>query len=280
VSVLPVNDPIRLAEDIASLDLLSHGRVDVGVGRGYQPHEFAGFGVDINSTKARFWEALEVICGVWTQESFSFDGDFYSYHDIELLPRPMQQPHPPVWVAAGSPGTAEDAASRGYAFSGAPFASARSPESISEQLDRFRSTFRAAGHGEPPADLPHVVWCHVADTTAEALANAEAGMKLKLDSATKVWTPPGTTGYEAIAEVGKFLATATIDQLDEVAIFGDPDRCRERVETYASAGVEHLMLYFDWGGLSHDKTIHAMELFAEGVIPHFADTSQAATPST
>ena len=71
VSILPVNDPIRLAEDLASRDLLRQGRVDVGVGRGYQPHEFAGFNVDINTTKDRFWEALEVIRGVWTEEQFS-----------------------------------------------------------------------------------------------------------------------------------------------------------------------------------------------------------------
>ena len=96
-------------------------------------------------------------------------------------------------------------------------------------------------------------------------------MKLKLDSATKVWTPPGTKGYEAMAEIGKFLATATIDQLDELSIFGDPDRCRERVEVYKSAGVKHLMLYFDWGGLSHAETVHALELFAEGVMPHFSE---------
>jgi len=272
VSVLPVNDPIRLAEDIAALDLLSHGRVDVGVGRGYQPHEFAGFNVDMNTTKARFWEALDVMCGVWTQDSFSFDGEFYSYRDIELLPRPLQQPHPPVFVAAASPGSAEDAARRGFAFSGAPFASARSPEQIAEQLERFRSTFRAAGHGDPPEVLPHVVWCHVADTTDEALINAEVGMKRKLDSAAKVWTAPGTKGYDAVAEVGKFLATATISQLDELSIFGDPERCRERVADYASAGVEHLMLYFDWGGLSHQQTIHGLELFADGVMTHFPDT--------
>lgn len=271
VSILPVNDPIRLAEDLASLDLLSQGRVDVGVGRGYQPHEFAGFNVDINTTKARFWEALEVIRGAWTQEQFSYEGDFYQYRDIDLLPRPIQQPHPPVWVAAASPGSAEEAASRGYAFSGAPFGSARSAKEIRTQLDMYDQVFRDAGHGEPPRDLPHVVWCHVADTTAQALANAERGMKLKLDSATKVWTPPGTKGYEAMAEIGKFLATATIDQLDELSIFGDPSRCRERVEVYKSAGVKHLMLYFDWGGLSHTETIHALELFSEGVMPHFSD---------
>jgi alkanesulfonate monooxygenase SsuD/methylene tetrahydromethanopterin reductase-like flavin-dependent oxidoreductase (luciferase family) len=122
-----------------------------------------------------------------------------------------------------------------------------------------------------------VVWCHVADTTDKASINAEVGMKRKLDSATKVWTAPGTTGYDAVAEAEIFLATATIGQVDELSVFGDPERCRQRVADYASAGVERLMLYFDWGGLSHQQTIHALELFADGLIPHFPDLPQAAT---
>src|SRR5215470_172137 len=123
VSVLPVNDPIRIAEDMAALDLLSHGRVSFGVGRGYQPHEFAGFNVALETTKERFWECLEVIRLAWTQERFSYHGKFYHYDDIALLPQPVQKPLPPIWVAAASPGSAEEAARRGYAFCAAPFAS-------------------------------------------------------------------------------------------------------------------------------------------------------------
>ncbi|MGH8009368.1 MAG: LLM class flavin-dependent oxidoreductase, partial [Candidatus Binatia bacterium] len=223
VSVLPVNDPIRLAEDLAELDLLSHGRVCVGVGRGYQPQEFAGFNIPIESSKERFWECLEIIHGVWTQESFSYDGQFYHYRDIALMPRPLQQPHPPIWVAAASPGSAEEIGRRGYAFSSAPFASSPSPEEIAGQLARYRHAFTAAGHGTPPTDLPHVFWTHVADTTEEAWKTAEAGMKRKLGSSTKVWAKPGTGGYDAFAKVGQFLATATIEQIDVLSIFGDPE---------------------------------------------------------
>jgi hypothetical protein len=110
----------------------------------------------------------------------------------------------------------------GSAFCAAPFASSPSPEEIAAQLSRYRQTFSGAGHGNPPEDLPHVFWTYVADTTEQALREAEAGMKRKLGSATKVWAKPGSGGgYDAFARVGQFLATATIEQLDALSIFGE-----------------------------------------------------------
>lgn len=273
VSVLPVNDPIRLAEDLAALDLISHGRVCFGAGRGYQPHEFAGFNVAVETTKERFWECLEVIRLAWTQEQFSYAGQFYHYENIALLPRPVQKPTPPIWVAAASPGSAEDAARKGYAFSAAPFASGPSPEEVADQLKRYREVYVAAGHGEPTADIPHVFWTHVADTTAQALKEAEAGMKRKLGGSTKVWVKPGVRGYETFAKVGQLLATATIDQLDTMAIFGDPQRCVEKIKRYEAVGVTHLLLMFDWGGFPQQTVFHDMELFATTVMPHFHTTT-------
>ena len=269
VSVLPVNDPIRLAEDIAALDLLSGGRVCFGAGRGYQPHEFAGFHVAMESSKERFWECLEIIRLAWTQERFSYDGKYYHYEDIALLPRPLQKPTPPIYVAAASPGSAEEIARRGYAFSCAPFASSPSPEEVAAQLARYRQTFAAAGHGLPTDDLPHIFWTHLEDSTEQALKEAEAGMKRKLGSATKVWVNPGVSGYETFAKIGQFLATATIEQLDALSLFGDPARCLAKIEKYRAAGLTHLLLMFDWGAMPQRTIFHSMELFAKHVMPHF-----------
>jgi alkanesulfonate monooxygenase SsuD/methylene tetrahydromethanopterin reductase-like flavin-dependent oxidoreductase (luciferase family) len=271
VSVLPVNDPIRLAEDLAELDLMSHGRVVFGAGRGYQPHEFAGFHVAMETAKERFWECLDVIRLAWTREQFSYNGRFYSYEDIALLPRPVQEPSPPIFVAAASPGSAEEAARRGYAFTCAPFASSPSPEEVASQLMRYRGIYRASGYGEPPDDLPHVFWTHVSETTAQALREAEAGMKRKLGGATKVWVKPNVSGYETFAKIGQFLATATIEQLDGLSIFGDPPRCLDKVKRYEAAGVKHLLVMFDWGGMPQRTIFNSMELFAKYVMPHFCD---------
>ena len=248
-----------------------------GVGRGYQPHEFAGFNVAPETTKERFWECLEVIRLAWTQEQFSYSGEFFHYEDIALLPHPVQKPTPPIWVAAASPGSAEEAARRGYAFSAVPFASGPSPEEVADQLARYRQAYRAAGHGEPTEDIPHVFWTHVANTTEQALQEAEAGMKRKLGGSTKVWVKPGVKGYETFAKVGQFLATATIDQLDTMAIFGDPQRCIEKIKKYEAVGVTHLMVMFDWGGFPQSTVFHDMELFAKYVMPHFQQTGQQPT---
>jgi alkanesulfonate monooxygenase SsuD/methylene tetrahydromethanopterin reductase-like flavin-dependent oxidoreductase (luciferase family) len=271
VSVLPVNDPIRLAEDVAELDLLSNGRVCFGAGRGYQPHEFAGFNIAMESSKERFWECLEIIRLAWAQEQFSYAGKFYHYENIALLPRPLQKPIPPIWVAAASPGSAVEIARRGYAFSCAPFASSPSPEEVGAQLLRYRQTFVESGYGNPTDDLPHVFWTYVADTTDQALREAEVGMKRKLGSSTKVWVKPGVSGYETFAKIGQFLASATIEQLDALSIFGDPARCVEKIKKYYAAGLTHLLLMFDWGAMPQRTIFHSMELFAKYVMPHFQE---------
>ena len=277
VTVLPVNDPIRIAEDIAALDLMSHGRSCFGVGRGYQPHEFAGFHIAAETTKERLWECLEVIRLAWTREQFSYHGKFYQYEDLALLPRPLQKPTPPIWVAAASPGSAEEAARRGYAFSAVPFASGPSPEEVAGQLARYREAYVAAGHGEPPEDIPHVFWSHVTESTDQALREAEAGMKKKLGGSTKVWVKPGVSGYETFAKVGQFLATATIEQIDTMAIFGDPQRCVERIRQYQAVGVNHIMVMFDWGGMPQKTVFRSMELFAKHVMPNFRGVQSGQT---
>jgi alkanesulfonate monooxygenase SsuD/methylene tetrahydromethanopterin reductase-like flavin-dependent oxidoreductase (luciferase family) len=275
VNILPINDPIRLAEDMAELDLLSHGRVCFGAGRGYQPHEFAGFQIPMESAKERFWECLEIIRKAWSEEQFSYRGKFYDYEGIALLPTPVQKPAPPIYVAAASPGSAEEAGRRGYTFACAQFASTPTPAEAAAQIARYREAYIDAGHGEPPDDLPHVFWTHVADSTAQALKEAEAGMKRKLGGATKVWVKPGVAGYETFARIGQFLASATIEQLDALSIFGDPPRCVKKIRKYQAAGLSHLMVMFDWGGMPQQTIFHAMELFAREVMPHFTRNSEA-----
>src|SRR5206468_2861046 len=112
VAILPFHDPRRLAEDYAMLDVLSEGRLDFGVGRGYQPAEFAGFGVSMADSRARFNEALQIIEGLWTNDVFSYHGDHFRFDDLSLYPRQVQAP-PPIWMAAVSPESFDLAAQAG-----------------------------------------------------------------------------------------------------------------------------------------------------------------------
>ncbi|MBA3347195.1 MAG: LLM class flavin-dependent oxidoreductase, partial [Actinobacteria bacterium] len=116
VNILPFNNPVRMAEDYAMVDVLSNGRLDYGVGRGYQPDEFAMLGLGDRQETSReiFQESLEVITGLWTHEQFSYSGKYYTLDHAELHPRPIQKPHPPVYVAAISPETFGLIAEKGY----------------------------------------------------------------------------------------------------------------------------------------------------------------------
>src|SRR5690349_1632389 len=100
-NLLPVHDPIRLAEELAMLDCISAGRIISGFARGI-PREYHVFGVPLEESRARFEECYDVITGAWTQDVFNFDGKFFHYRDVALWPRPLQQPHPPVWVPVTS----------------------------------------------------------------------------------------------------------------------------------------------------------------------------------
>ncbi len=188
----------------------------------------------------------------------------------------MQKPAPPIYVAAASQGSAEEAGRRGYPFACAQFAAAPTPQEVASQIERFNQSYIEAGHGEPPDDLPHVFWTHVADSATQALDEADLAMKRKLGSSTRQWVKPGVAGYEAFARLGQFLATATIEQLDALSIFGDPPRCVEKIRKYWQIGLKHLMVMFDWGGMPQRTIFHSMELFAKYVMPYFTDEEQRA----
>ena len=113
VVVLPFHHPVRVAEDWATLDHLSRGRVDVGIGRGNQPAEFKGFDVPMDEAEQRFSEALDILRRAWTEESFSYDGKFWRFPEIEVLPKPYTKPHPPLWQAALSDYTVQKVIDRG-----------------------------------------------------------------------------------------------------------------------------------------------------------------------
>src|SRR3954471_2055517 len=125
VSLAPFYNPLRLAEEVALLDVLSGGRVNWGAGRGFARVEFENFGVNPDESTSRFHEAVEIVLRAWTEERLSFAGKHFRFDGVEVLPKPMQQPHPPVWMAATSESSLDWAASRGFSILMDPHASHR-----------------------------------------------------------------------------------------------------------------------------------------------------------
>ena len=146
VVVLPFHNPIRVAEDFAFLDLMSDGRVDLGVGRGYQPLEYRGFGMDSKQEQSReiFDEAVRLVRACWTQERVTFKGKHYKVEDLAVRPKPLQQPHPPIYMACLSPATFALAGRYGFnvLMSGA---FGLSPEGAKQGIADYRAARKAAG---------------------------------------------------------------------------------------------------------------------------------------
>ena len=146
VVVAPFAHPLRIAEEWAMVDILSGGRLEFGIGRGYQPKEFRGLGVSMEKTRERFDEAVEVIRRAWTDERVTFEGEFFQVRDLHVLPRPLQKPHPPLWTAAVSPDTYTLAARRGFKILTAP--SFTPWDLLRKNFDAYRAAWREKAAGQ------------------------------------------------------------------------------------------------------------------------------------
>jgi alkanesulfonate monooxygenase SsuD/methylene tetrahydromethanopterin reductase-like flavin-dependent oxidoreductase (luciferase family) len=271
VVLLPLQHPVRIAEQAALVDMLSEGRLLLGLGRAYQPKEFAGFGMDPAESRERFNEGLEMLIGTFTQDNFSYEGKFWSCNDVTLFPKPVQQPHPPIYMAAVSPPSYQLAAEKGLAILRAPRFT--SIETVEEQWALYGEFMRTAGHDPMAFDQPLLMQTYVAEDDATAKAEAEEHAMWYHDLFQKV-LPGGqdtavNPGYEFHDTVRKAHARVGYDDLSNWgSAFGDPENVAERVLTYARhGGANHWMAEMRFGGLSHDQTMRSMRLFAEEVMP-------------
>ena len=273
VVVLPLNHPIRIAEDYAFLDLLSDGRVDLGLGRGYQPHEYQGFAVDQSRSRDIFRESVEVIQKAWTEEKFSYQGEFYQFEDVEVRPKPLQQPHPPIWMASLSPETFDLCGRYGYNLLCAPIFGFDVNKGA-EQIQQYRDALKA--HGRDPADyqIAGLTMTYVADTTQQALEEFQEGVMWYMRTFAKyVSTPKGQPAiptYEMYAQIRDLLELAEWDRIVNAGavVCGSPDEVVNRLgEISELCGFTEHLGWTRIGGLAHDKVMHHMELMGSKVIP-------------
>jgi alkanesulfonate monooxygenase SsuD/methylene tetrahydromethanopterin reductase-like flavin-dependent oxidoreductase (luciferase family) len=235
VIVLPWHNPVLLAEQAATLDLISGGRFDFGVGKGYRHNEFAGFCIAPEEAQARFEESIEVMTRAWTSRArFSHRGRFWQFEDIVVEPPPAQQPHPPLWVAAGSTPSIRRAAERGFNLLLDQYAS---PEQIAERITLYRCVREASGHGFHPMQVAVARQLHVAKDKAEAeAALARAG---KITQRTvDVSRTPGS----AVAGSHVLSYAATPGATEANALYDTPDRIADKLEALHRAGVEYVLL--------------------------------------
>ena len=278
---LALRHPVRLAVQLALLDNLSHGRLDVGVGRGslYNEYEFVGYGLRSDDSRERSTEALEILTRAWTEAPFAYQGKFFQVSLPALRPRVYQRPHPPIWRSVV---TAASFAECGRL--GAPILTSRIPlESIGARLRLYEDGLIAGGHPEPVRERLRrdvAVWRHVYVAPSQAQAEDELAATLghtrrhmlharaahnpddyRVDPAVvNPFNDPRVSEDEAI----RFsLATG--------ALCGTPDRVAEQLAALRDAGVHHLLAQMSFGYLGHERIVASMRSFGERVMPAFRE---------
>ena len=270
------------------LDLLSGGRVDLGVGRGYQPHEFAGYGVDQTRSSDMFRESVELIQRAWTQERFSYEGEFYQVHDLEVRPKPLQKPHPPIWMASLSPESFELCGRYGFNLMCAPVFGF-DVNGGAALIEQYRTALRNHGRDPKQYEIAGLIMTYVAETTQQALSDFQDAVMWYMRTFAKYIAPPkGTPAvktYEFYTAARDMLASAEWERIVAAGsvVCGSPDQVAERIaEIHELCGITHYLSWTRIGGLAHNKVLRSMELMRDHVMPQVRHLGEhaAASPAT
>jgi alkanesulfonate monooxygenase SsuD/methylene tetrahydromethanopterin reductase-like flavin-dependent oxidoreductase (luciferase family) len=279
-AVLPVfNHPFKLAGEIAMLDGISNGRLDVGFARAFLPHEFRRFGISPDESQARFREGLEQIELLLTQENASHRGQFHSFENVTSLPRPTQKPRPKFYIAATqTPESFEFAGSKGYALMAIPIGP------IAPLVELYRKSWREAGHpGDGEVMVAFHMFCHEDARLAREIARPPFEEYFRaLNEAVGDWERGSSKDYRDYDKSMRRLRSFTLDGQIESggAWVGTPDEVRAIIRrVLGSIGkFEHASLQINFGTIDVGDAQKSMRLFAEEVMPEFADAAAAARP--
>ena len=286
---LPFHHPIRLAEEVAMLDHLSRGRVEFGAGTGVTSHEFLRWNVDFDRRRDISQEALDVILQAWTQNSVTYDGEFFQFDEVLTSPKPFQQPRPPVWFGCHSAASFEYAARKNFHVS----QNIDTDQVIADKFETWRGLWREAGHTTPMPKTFLTRHVHVADTDQKAREQAEphlatavfpsavpAGKGRDIIGATRIGYGPqgmrgGDPGTPERAELRRIFSERArsydfwID--NGIALVGSPETvARQLEEQRRLIGHDIFCARHLFGYISPEAAKNSIRLFADEVMPAFA----------
>ncbi len=276
VAVLPFHHPLRVAEEFAMLDLLTDGRVELGIGRGYQPTEFAGYGIDQSRSTEMFDESIEVILRAWSEETFSHNGTYYQFENVSVRPRPLQRPRPPIWMAAISPESFAKAGRLGLNLLCSPIFGG-SLEVAQKGLDDYWSALEANGHDPSSREVAALCAMYCGETQESARQEFAAPVTWYFNNLGKYVAPkvgqPSIPGYESYEDVAQLLRGIEWDQLvAHGAVFcGDVDYTIEQMQNLKDAfGINHVLGWTRVGGIDPELVEGHMERMRDRVMPALA----------
>jgi natural product biosynthesis luciferase-like monooxygenase protein len=275
-AVIPAfHHPAHLGGELAMLDNMSGGRLDAGFGRAFLPKEFEVYGVPMAESRERFEEAIRMIRKLWTEERVNALGRFWSLDDVRLMPRVVQQPHPPIWIAAIS--TEESflyAARNGFNLMIVPYAG--KPGQLKEYVKLYRKVWAESGHKPGDEQIQVAQFCYVAEKSAEAHAGFERICRRYLETfadAVVSWKGRNESDYPGYDKmVASILATTPEKIIAQGGAFvGTPDEVSAQVDACIEAfGPIEPSMQINFGGSKDDEALRTVELFASKVFPRFS----------
>lgn len=283
VALLPLHHPLSLAEQWATVDVLTDGRLDLGIGKGFFSWEYANFGLQFADAGARYDEHLDAMLAAWAPGRFDFESSRYHFRDLQVLPRPLQQPHPPIWASAvRTRESYEWAGRRGFHLMTAPHLI--DPATMDEWLTLYRQALVAEGYDPAERQILANLHVFVAPTRAEAIA--VAAPCLERTNFVRLTAARREPDFEATQARRRYASTqpASMDaQIEEgKLIVGSPADCIRGLQLlHERLGVTHFIGTFYYGGMAHTDVRRSMELFMREVAPHVRGAEPpAGLPST
>jgi alkanesulfonate monooxygenase SsuD/methylene tetrahydromethanopterin reductase-like flavin-dependent oxidoreductase (luciferase family) len=264
INVLPLHNPLDVAESYAMVDVISNGRLDFGVGKGSESHEYKKAGVNQAESTGRMFEGIEVIRQAWSNRPVSFSGEFFKYENVPVLPKPVQRPHPPIWVGcARSEDSFQWAGKNGFNLMTLPYLY-REPHILPGLVKTYRGALADAGHDFTQTDVLGKFHIYVSSSLDQAIKEAAPYLESYFD-VHRAADPERNmgAGLLTVRDVKTQLAHGFV-------IAGEPQRCVDTIHKWREeVGLTTISGTFHFGGMPHEMALKNIRLFAERVMPEF-----------
>ncbi len=278
------NHPIRVAERAATLDIVSNGRLEFGTGRSATFFEMEPFGVDPETNREEWDEAVRMIPKMWTQDEFSWESERMKIATRNVVPKPLQKPHPPIWMAGTQPSSAFLAAERGLGFLHFSYTD---PKALDEKVQKYREGIERC---EPVGSFVNnqfagftLMYCGRDDREALELGGPGAEWYVGATNMLyAIWAQAGAQSYQWYAEQfekGRGGDEVNVGQMadDAILCIGGPEKCRQIARHYEAQGIDQLIFLVQHGPTRHEAIMESLRRFGQEVIPHFRDSEKPAT---
>ena len=264
VQVLPLANPLRVAEEAATVDHISKGRLDFGIGRSGLTKYYQGYNIDYAESRSRFFESLEIILKAWGEEQFSHQGEYYTFNDVNVVPKPYQNPHPPIRIAVTSADTFAIVGRMAHSI----FIMQGVPQ-LQERLKEYRKARQEAGH-PGPADVMLRIPAYVAETSERAHSEPMASTMHGIQYAARE-LGPSAASQETAERIQRLVNTPYEEILRERVMYGTPEAVVDRLHEYKEQlGLSGVILEVNFGGqIPADRVINCIRLLTEKVVPKF-----------